>query len=99
MVLSQQFKPSEIFCSDNKLVQLSEKLIMEILEEPQHKEQRPSPEIPVSNSRQLTPQMIQRMTVFYTSVLNINVLNFDETVVETPKVVNMLTIMDVPISL
>lgn len=43
--------------------------------------------------------MIQRMTVFYTSVLNINVLNFDETVVETPKVVNMLTIMDVPISL
>lgn len=85
MVLSQQFKPSEIFSSDNKLVQLSEKLMMEILEEPQHEEQRPSPEIPISNSRQLTPQMIQHMTVFYTSVLNMNILNFDETVVEITK--------------
>lgn len=34
---------------------------------------------------QLTPQMIQHMTVFYTSVLNMNILNFDETVVENTK--------------
>lgn len=81
MVLSQQ----EIFSSDNKLVQISEKLMMEILEEPQHEEQRPFPEISISNSRQLTPQMIQHMTVFYTSVLNMNILNFDETVVEITK--------------
>ncbi|XP_062612111.1 uncharacterized protein LOC134273911 [Saccostrea cucullata] len=88
MVLSQQFKPSEVFSGESRLVDLAEKLSSEQTETciqmipDQHDQATSRKEKSTLKKSKLTPQMMDAMFRFYVNVMAVNVMSFQDSVME-----------------